>query len=120
MAVLYKNNRIASYIRTGLTRMEESRDDWFHYGEHAVMGCALGLAIAGKLGTIAGHSEYMDGLIRNKGDEIATISEILEIEPRLASEINQLHMMEVPATEIAECLEYEEGDDQLDRFAVIT
>ncbi len=120
MPVFYKNDRIALYIRTGLTRMEESRNDWFHYGEHAATGCALGLAIAGKCGAVVGYANFMDGLIKNKGDEIATVSEILEIEPQLASEINRLHMMEVPAMEIAECLEDGEGGDQLDCFAIIT
>ena len=114
MAVFFTNNRIATYIRTGLTRMDESHNDWFHYGQNHVMGCALGLAIAGKLGTVVGHSTYMEGLIKNQGNEIQTISEILEIEPLLASEINQLHMMEMPAIEIAEALEFEDGDDELD------
>ena len=58
----------------------------------------------------------MNGFVRNQGDEIKTISEILEIKPLLASEIKQLHMMEMPALEIAECLEFEDGKDQLDDF----
>ena len=49
---------------------------------------------------------------------IKTISEILQIKPLLAYEINQFHMMDVPALEIAECLKFEEGDDELDNFYI--
>jgi hypothetical protein len=68
MAVFFRNRRIALYIGTGLTRMKESHNDWFHYGSDTVMGCALGLAIAGKLGARSGHATYMDGLVKNGGD----------------------------------------------------
>ena len=76
----------------------------------------LGLAIVGKLGSLEGHSLYMDGLIKHDGDEIAAIAELLEIKPRLAEEISKLHGLEVPAIEIAECLEFEHGDEQYDDF----
>ena len=115
MPVFFKNKRIAAYIRTGLTRMEESKNDWFHSGSK-VMGCALGLAVAGKLGTRIGHACYIDALVKHKGDEIQAISEILEIKPLLAEEINKLHQLDVPAIEIAECLEFEIGDEQYDDF----
>jgi hypothetical protein len=48
------------------------------------------------------------------GDAIKTISEILEVKPLLAEEINKLHMTGVLAEEIAERLEHEEGGDQLE------
>jgi hypothetical protein len=53
-------------------------------------------------------------LLRMEAMELGTISEILEIDRKLASEINQLHMMEMPAIEIAEALEFEYGEDELD------
>jgi hypothetical protein len=90
--------------------MKESHNDWFHRGSE-FSGCALGLAIAGKLGTDAGYAAYLKDLIKNEGNQIKTVAEILEIQMELASAINELHMMEVSATEIAECLEFEKGED---------
>ncbi len=58
-----------------------------------------------------GYQTFFTNLVENGGDEFKTISDILEVEPLLVEEINKLHMMGVPAEEIAECLEYEEGDD---------
>ena len=44
---------------------------------------------------------------------------MLEVEPLLVEEISKLHQIGVPAEEIAECLEFEEGDDQLDLLPAI-
>lgn len=115
MPVFFKNKRIASYIRTGLSfQVKESQQDWFCRTDTEYLACALGLAIAGKLGLFIGHQTYMQGLVKNGGDEIQTISEILQIDPLLAEEINKLHNLDVPAEEIAECLEFEIGEDVLD------
>lgn len=59
----------------------------------------------------------MATLVRYGGDEIQTISDILEVEPLLVEEINKIHMLGVPAVEIAECLEFEEGDYQFEMTA---
>ena len=116
MPVFFKNNRIAAYIRTGLYRAKESQADWLCNDNGKFLACALGLAVAGKLGSFNGHSAYIEGLIKNKGNEIKTISEILQIDPLLAEEINKLHNLDVPAIEIAECLEFEHGDEEFDDF----
>ena len=116
MPVFFKNNRIASYIRTGLHRATESQSDWLCNDNGKFLACALGLAIVGKIGSWVGHRTYLDALVKHKGDEIKAISEILEIDPLLAEEINKLHNLDVPAIEIAECLEFEHGDEQFDDF----
>lgn len=116
MSVFFKNNRIAFYIRTGLTRVEESRADWLSNNNGQFLACALGLAIVGKFGSFAGHSAFMSGLVKHDGDEIAAIAELLEIKPLLAEEISKLHVLEVPAIEIAECLEFEHGGEEYDDF----
>lgn len=116
MPVSFKNNRIASYIRVGLTRMKESKNDWFR-SDFETKGCALGLAIAGRCGTVAGHRLFTEGLNRHRADPLKAVAEILEIKPALASEINRLHMQQhIPALAIAERLEYGDGKDDLDDF----
>ena len=116
MPVFFRNKRIALYIRTGLTRIKESRRNWFFYGSEGFMGCALGLAIAGKLGTNVGHKTFLDGLIANGNDEVKTICKILEIQPLLFDNINALHLEGVTAIQIAEALEFEDGEDELNDF----
>lgn len=116
MSVFFRNKRIATYIRTGLTRVEESKADWLCNDTGKFLACALGLAIVGKYGSFNAHGLYMKGLIKHQGNEINAISEILEINPLLASEINKLHQLDVPAEEIAECLEFETDDEQYDDF----
>ncbi len=115
MPTFFKNNRIAGYIRTGLSfDVDESRTCWIEYIDDKYNACALGFAIIGRLGVWRGYQTFFTNLVENGGDEIKTISEILGVEPLLVEEINKLHNLDVPAMEIAECLEFEEGDDQLD------
>lgn len=115
MAVFFKNDRIAGYIRAGIRfRVNETTKCWLDYDGDIYHACALGLAIAGKLGVWRGHQTFLTKLAANEGDEIKTISEILGIDPRLVEEINKLHNLDVPAEEIAECLEFEHGDDEDD------
>jgi len=119
MAVFFRNKRIASYIRTGLTlNAEESESHWLEFSDakddYGYKACALGLAITGKLGLWKGHRTFVENSIKNYGDQIKTISEILEIEPLLTEEINKAHMMGFRAVEIAESLEFEPSNDQLD------
>jgi hypothetical protein len=115
MPIFFKNKRIAGYIRTGLTMdVDETQTTWLHQKDSRYAACALGMAIVGKLGLWKGHLIFIETLLRNGGDEIQTVSDILEVEPLLVEEINKIHMLGVPAVEIAECLEFEEGDDQFD------
>ncbi len=117
MPVFFKNKRIAGYIRTGLALdVEETQATWLHQKDSKYTACALGMAIIGKLGLWKGHVIFIETLLASGGDEIKTISKILQIDPLLTEEINKIHMLDVPAIEIAECLEYEEGADQLDDF----
>ncbi len=44
---------------------------------------------------------------------------MLEVDPLLVEEINKIHMLGVPAIEIAECLEFEEGNDQFELTAAV-
>jgi hypothetical protein len=115
MAVFFKNNRIAGYIRKGLRmNVEESKDCWLDSFDGQYYACALGLAVIGKFGLRKGSKIFYENLNRNDYAELKAFSEILQIQPLLVEEISKLHNMGLPAIEIAECLEYEEGDDQLD------
>ena len=112
MPVFFKNKRIAGYIRTGLALdVEETQATWLHQKDSKYTACALGMAIIGKLGLWKGHVIFIETLLASGGDEIQTVSNILEVEPLLVEEINKIRMLSVPAKEIAECLELEEGDD---------
>ena len=118
MPVFFKNNRIASLIRTGLAmNARESPNYWIGRDKDTCFACAIGMAMIGKMGVFRANVAFIERLRDNHGDEIQTISELLEIEPLLATEISNLHQMGVPAIEIAECLEYETGEDELDQFA---
>lgn len=117
MAVFFQNKRIAGYIRTGLGfDVDETRNCWLEYDREKYHGCALGFAVVGKLGVWRGYQTFFTRLAENDGDAIKTIAEILEVEPRLVEEINKLHQLGVYAEEIAECLEFEPGDEQYDDF----
>ncbi len=117
MPVFFKNKRIAGYIRRGLALdVKETQATWLDQKDSKYTACALGMAIIGKLGLWKGHVIFIETLLASGGDEIKTISKILQIDPLLTEEINKIHMLDVPAMEIAECLEYEEGADQLDDF----
>ncbi len=59
---------------------------------------------------------FIEKLRENHGDEIKTVSKLLEISPVLGTEISRLHQMDVSALEIAEALEFEAGDDQFDEL----
>jgi hypothetical protein len=115
MPVFYKNKRIAGYIRTGLGfDVEETQSCWLEYNNDKYNACALGFAIIGKLGVWRGYQTFFTSLVENGGDEIKTISDILEIDSVLVEEINRLHNLDVPAEEIAECLEFDPEDEQYD------
>ncbi len=119
MPIFFKNKRIAGYIRTGLTMdIDETQATWLHK-DSTYAACALGMAIVGKLGLWKGHVIFIETLLRNGGDEIQTVSDILEVDPLLVEEINKIHMLGVPAIEIAECLEFEEGNDQFELTAAV-
>ncbi len=121
MAVFFKNKRIAEYIRTGLSfDVDESAKYWIGRSDDICYACAVGMAIIGKMGVFRVNTAFIEKLRDNHGDEQKTISELLEIEPLLVEEISKLHQMGVPAEEIAECLEFEEGDDQLDLLSAIS
>ena len=118
MAVFFKNTRIAELIRVGLTMdVDESQSHWLGRDEDGkCFACALGLAMIGKMGVFRANVAFAQALQSTGDDEIQVISKLLEIEPRLAEEINRLHNLDVPAEEIAECLEFKTGDDVLDAF----
>ncbi len=120
MAVFFKNKRIAALIRAGLTMdVDESAKYWIGRSDDTCYACAVGMAIIGKMGVFRANAAFIEKLRDNHEDEQKTISELLEIEPLLVEEISKLHQMGVPAEEIAECLEFEEGDDQLDLLPAI-
>ena len=120
MVVFFRNKRIAELIRTGLTMdVNESPTFWIGRVNDTCYACAIGMAMIGEMGVFRANVAFVERLRDNHGDELKTISELLEIEPLLIEEISRLHRMGVPAIEIAECLEYEEGDDQLDLPAAI-
>jgi hypothetical protein len=115
MSVFYKNNRIAALIRTGLEMdVTESPTFWIGQVNDTCYACAVGMALIGKMGVFRANVAFVERLWDNHGDELTTISELLEIEPLLVEEISRLHNDGLPAIEIAEALEYEDGDDQLD------
>ncbi len=115
MPVFYKNKRIAALIRTGLTMdAQESTRYWIGRDGDTCYACAIGMAMIGKMGVFRANVAFVERLRENHGDEIVTISELLGIEPLLVEEISRLHRDGLPATEIADCLEYEDGDDELD------
>ena len=121
MAVFFKNNRIAGLIRTGLTmNVSESTDYWIGRSGNndACYACAVGMAMIGKMGVFRANIAFIERLRDNGGDEIKTVSELLEIAPIVITEISRLHQMGVSAEEIAEALECEEGEDQFDLFTV--
>ncbi len=114
MAVFFRNKRIAAYIRTGFeTDAAESVKYWIGHGDKCY-ACAVGMAMIGKMGIFRANVAFIEKLRENHGDEIKTVSELLEISPALASEISRLHQMDVSALEIAEVLEFESGNDQFD------
>ncbi len=121
MPVFFKNKRIAELIRIGLTMdAAESTQYWIGRGRNDnCYACAIGMAMIGKMGVFRANVAFVEKLRDNHGDEIKTISELLGIEPLLIEEISRLHRMGVPAMEIAECLEYEDGNDRLDLSAAI-
>ncbi len=116
MAIFFKNNRIAALIRTGLTMdVTESTQYWIGRGARdTCFACAVGMAMIGKMGVFRANVAFIEKLRDNHGDEIRTISELLHIEPLLVEEVSRLHNDGLAAIEIAEALEYEDGDEQLD------
>jgi hypothetical protein len=121
MEVFFRNKRIAQLIRTGLKMdVSESTRYWIGQGtKDTFFACAVGMAMIGKMGFYRARFAFNERLHDNHGDEIQTISELLQIEPLLVKEISRLHEDGIPAIEIAECLEYEDGDDQFDLPNVI-
>ena len=120
MPVFFKNKRIAKLIRTGLTMdVNESPTFWIGRVNDTCYACAIGMAMIGKMGVFRANAAFVERLRDNHGDELKTISELLDIEPPLVEEISRLHRMDIPAMEIADCLEYEQGGDQLDLPAAI-
>ncbi len=117
MPVFFKNKRIAGYIRAGLKMdVTESPTFWIGRVNDTCYACAIGMAMIGKMGVFKANTAFIERLRDNHGDEIQTICELLEIKPLLVEEINKLHNLGVPAEEIAECLEFEYGDEQYDDF----
>ena len=114
----FKNNRIAALIRTGLEMdVDESQSYWLGRDEDGqCYACALGLAMIGKMGVFRANVAFAEALQSTGDDEINVISKLLEIKPLLASEINRLHNLDVPAIEIAGCLDFETGEDVLDAY----
>jgi hypothetical protein len=96
---------IAALIRKGHTRVIESPDDWLHIEGQTNIGCALGMAIAGKYGAEAAHEAMLDGLVKHKGHTLKVIAEMLDIPVSVASEISGLHIQGMSAMKIAEYLE---------------
>jgi hypothetical protein len=120
MPVFFQNNRIAELIRTGLTMdVDESEIYWLGRDQDGqCFACAIGMAMIGRMGVFRANVAFIESLRENGGDEIQTISELLEIAPIVITEISRLHQMGVSAAEIAEALECEEGEDQFDLFTV--
>lgn len=119
MPVFYKNKRIAELIRTGLTMdVKESPTLWIGRAGDICYACAIGMAMIGKMGVFRANVAFIEKLRDNHGDEIKTISELLEIEPLFIEEISRLHRDGLPAEEIAAALEYGEGGDQLDLLSL--
>ncbi len=116
MAVFFRNKRIAALIRTGLEMdVTESTEYWIGRGANdTCFACAVGMAMIGKMGVFRANVAFVERLCDNHGDELQTISELLRVEPLLVEEISRIHNMGFSAIEIAECLEYEDGDDELD------
>lgn len=115
MPVFYKNKRIADLIRTGLQMdVTESPTFWIGRAGDTCYACAIGMAMIGKMGVFGANVAFVERLRDNHGDEIRTISELLDIEPLLVEEISRLHNDGLAAIEIAAALEYEDGDDLLD------
>lgn len=115
MPTFFKNKRIAELIRTGLTMdVNESTKYWLGRDNDNCFACAVGMAMIGKMGVFRANVAFIETLQKNGGDEIQTISELLGVAPILITEISKLHELGVPAIEIAECLEDEDGEDQFD------
>lgn len=70
------------------------------------------------MGIFRANVAFIEKLRDNHGDEIKTVSELLEISSVLATEISRLHQMNVSALEIAEALEFEPGEDHLDELVL--
>lgn len=115
MPIFYKNKRIAELIKIGLTMdVNESPTFWIGRVNDICYACAIGMAMIGKMGVFRANVAFVEKLRDNHGDEIKTISDLLHIEPLLIEEISRLHRDGLPAEEIADCLEYEDGADELD------
>ena len=102
-----------------LAHVDESKLYWLGRDQDGqCSACAIGMAMIGRMGVFRANVAFIESLRENGGDEIKTVSELLEIAPIVITEISRLHQMGVSAEEIAEALECEEGEDQFDLFTV--